>query len=68
MAFELLRSLMPSPAVHAKPDVAHVNSDGQNRQENPQQSKRERQDEGRHTQPVPNIDGQITGKVIDTTA
>jgi len=68
MAFELLRSLMPSPAVHAKPDVAHVNPDGQNRQGKSQQSKRERQDEDRHPQPVPNIDGQITGKEIDTTA
>lgn len=68
MAFDTLLSLITPPAVHAKPDVSRVNPDGQNRQEGRERKKREGQDDGKGPQPVPNTLGEITGKLIDTTA
>ena len=68
MAFDSLLSLISPPAVHAKPDVSRVNPDGQNRQEGRGRKKHEGQEEGKATQPVPNTLGEITGKLIDTTA
>ena len=67
MTFELLRSLMPTTAVHAKPDASGVNPEGQNRQGKQRHSKREDRDEPA-VHPVPNALGEITGKLIDTTA
>lgn len=65
MAFESLLSIPTVPAVHAKPDVGRVNPDGQNKREN-KNSRQESHEERPH--PVPNIQGQVTGKLIDTTA
>lgn len=67
MAFDTLRSLLPIPAIHAKPDVGGVNPEGQNRHGQQRQSKRERQEEPA-AHPVPNALGEITGKLIDTVA
>mgnify|MGYP001332675847 CR=1 FL=1 len=67
MAFDSLRTLLPTPAVHAKPDAGGVNPEGQNRHGQQRQSKREHQEE-QSAHPVPNALGEITGKVIDTTA
>lgn len=67
MAFESLLSLVTTPAVHAKPEVGRVNPDGQNKQEKQRQPKRAHQDE-QSAHPVPNTLGEITGKLIDTTA
>lgn len=68
MAFESLLSLVTTPAVHAKPEVGRVNPDGQNKQEQRGQPKRRQHEEDPHVQPVPNALGEITGKLIDTTA
>jgi hypothetical protein len=70
MAFESILSVISPPAVHAKPDVVRVNPEGQNGQERREQPKRERQEpeQGQHAHPVPNTQGQITGKLIDITA
>lgn len=73
MAFESILSVISPPAVHAKPDVVRVNPEdqsGQNGQERREQQKRERQEQeqGQHAHPVPNIQGQITGKLIDIIA
>lgn len=67
MASSSLLALVSSPAVHAKPDAAAVNPDGRN---SPQQErkKREREAVAESLHPVPNAQGQMTGKVIDTTA
>jgi len=67
MTFELLRSLLPTPAIHAKPDVGGVNPEGQNHHGQQRQGKRERQEESA-AHPVPNALGEITGKLIDTVA
>ena len=67
MAFDTLRSLLPTPAIHAKPDVGGVNPEGQQRHGQQRQGKRERQEESA-THPVPNALGEITGKLIDTVA
>ena len=67
MTFDLLRSLLPTPAVHAKPEVTAVNPEGQQRHGQQRQGKRERQEE-QSAHPVLNALGEITGKLIDTTA
>ncbi|MBU1237265.1 MAG: hypothetical protein KJ634_01170 [Gammaproteobacteria bacterium] len=67
MANEPLRSLAPLAVVHAKPEAVRPNPDGQ----------KKRNDKGRHSHehepsaedkhhPVPNDQGQLTGKLIDT--
>lgn len=70
MSFESLRSIVPLTTVHAKPDVARINPDGQGRQnqkEHPhEQNDQQSSDASSH--PVPNAQGQITGKLIDTVA
>ncbi len=66
MAFESLASLLHPPPVHAKPDIARVNPDGRNRQNSQGQQQKRGQEETAH--PVPNTQGQITGKLIDITA
>lgn len=67
MSFQSLLSLNSVALVHAKPDVASANPDGQNRGENRQ--RRKKPEEAQETvHPVPNTQGQITGKLIDTTA
>jgi hypothetical protein len=66
MAASSLLALI-TPPVHAKPEVTAVNPDGRNAQQQ-EHRKRERQAAGGSPHPVPNAQGQITGKVIDTTA
>jgi hypothetical protein len=66
MAFESLRSLVMPPAVHAKPDVARVNSEGQNKREGRDQQKHKDPEE-LPASPIPNAQGQVIGKLIDTT-
>lgn len=66
MAFESLLSMI-TPAVHAKPDVGRVNPDGQYKREQQGKKQREQNGDGR-AHPIPNTQGQITGKLIDTTA
>lgn len=66
MAFETLQALF-SPAIRAKPDVGRVSPDSQPKQQKQEQRKREPSDDG-SAHPVPNSQGQITGKLIDTTA
>ena len=70
MSFELLRSLVPLTTVHAKPDVTRVNPDGRGRrhQKEHEQAHPERQDGEASSRPVPNAQGQLTGKLIDTVA
>jgi hypothetical protein len=74
MALESMLSFITTPAIHAKPDVGRVNSEGQNKRENKDQSKHDShagaggQDAGACVHPVPNTLGEITGKLIDTTA
>lgn len=65
MAFETLLSLLAVSAVHAKPDAGRTNSEGQNRRESKAQQRRQGRDA---SHPVPNTQGQMTGKLIDTTA
>lgn len=65
MAFETLRSLIPTPAVHAKPEAVRVKPDDQKKQDGKGRQLRQPADDQAH--PVPNDQGQITGKVIDTT-
>lgn len=66
MAYSALVALV-MPPVYTKPDVTSVNPEGRNSQ--PQErKKRERKAEPENAHPVPNAQGQITGKVIDTTA
>ncbi len=69
MADSALLALVMPPAVHAKPAVTSVNPDGRNSAQSERQ-KRGRRDDGNAegTHPIPNTQGQITGKVIDTTA
>jgi len=62
-----LLALVVSPAVHAKPDAAAVNPDGRNAQQQ-ERKQRERKAAAGAAHPVRNAQGQITGKVIDTTA
>lgn len=66
MAFESLLPLLPVSVVHAKPDAGRVTPDGQGKREKQNQRQREQSDEPAH--PVLNAQGQITGKLIDTTA
>ena len=69
MASESLLAMMPIPPVHAKPDVGHVNPDGQKKRgEDARKEHRDRDPEASESHPVPNTRGQITGKLIDTTA
>lgn len=67
MAFEALLSPIAPPAVHAKPDVGRVDSEGQNKRDDRSRQKRK---EGNDTSasPIPNAEGQIIGKLIDTMA
>jgi hypothetical protein len=65
MAFEMLRPLIPTPAVHAKPEAVRVKPDGQNKREGKGGQSRQSPDD--HAHPVPNDQGQLTGKLIDTT-
>jgi hypothetical protein len=69
MGFETPVSFASIAAVHAKPDVGHANPDGQGKRENrarqPRQSSAGNNDA---PHPVPNAQGQITGKLIDITA
>lgn len=69
MAYSALLALVMPPAVHAKPAVTSVNPDGRNSAQSDRQ-KRGRSEDGNTeaAHPVPNAQGQITGKVIDTTA
>jgi hypothetical protein len=66
MAFETLRSLIPTPAVHAKPEAVRVKPDDQKKKQDGK-GRQPRQPEDEQAHPVPNDQGQITGKVIDTT-
>lgn len=69
MAASSLLALVMPPAVHAKPEVTAVNPDGRNAsQQERRKREREREPAAEGTHPVPNAQGQITGKVIDTTA
>lgn len=68
MAFESLLALVAPPAVHAKPDVGRVNPEGQNKRESRDRPKRNLQDDDTSAHPIPNALGEITGKLIDTTA
>jgi hypothetical protein len=65
MAFETLRPLAPLPAVHAKPEAARLNPDGQNKREGKGRQSRKLFNDEAH--PVTNEQGQLTGKLIDTT-
>lgn len=67
MASNSLLALVMPPAVHAKPEVTAVNPDGRNSSQQ-ERKKRERESAAGEPHPVPNAQGQITGKVIDTTA
>jgi hypothetical protein len=69
MGFETPVSFASIPAVHAKPDVGHVNPDGQDKRERKDRQPRrngDNRDDAPH--PIPNAQGQITGKLIDITA
>lgn len=69
MSFETQVSFANIPAVHAKPDVGHVNPDGQGKRESKDRQARQNNDDRDDTpHPVPNAQGQITGKLIDITA
>lgn len=65
MSFESLLLIPTVPAIHAKPDVGRVTPDGQSKRENGG-ARQKSQEERPH--PVPNEQGQVTGKLIDTTA
>jgi hypothetical protein len=65
MAFETLRSLVPTSAVHAKPEAVRVKPDDQNKRDGKGRQPRQPADDQAH--PVTNDQGQLTGKVIDTT-
>jgi hypothetical protein len=65
MAFEMLRPLIPTPAVHAKPEAVRVKPDDQKKREGKGRQARQSSEDQAH--PVPNDQGQPTGKVIDTT-
>ncbi|MEW6165685.1 MAG: hypothetical protein AB1642_11550 [Pseudomonadota bacterium] len=66
MTYSALLALVTPPLVHAKPDASRTNPDGQSRHK--QQEQGQRQEKEEPARPVPNIQGQVTGKVIDTTA
>ncbi len=66
MAFDSLLSMIVT-AVRAKPEVGRANPEGHAKRDH-QDSKQRGQSEDRRAQPVPNCQGQITGKLIDTTA
>ena len=66
MALEVLRSIIQTPAVHAKPEVARVNPDGRYGAGGKDQRPPRKQPEG--TSATTGEIGQTTGKVIDTTA
>jgi len=75
MAAESLLSVMPIPPVQAKPDVTRVSPDGQEKRgEDGHKGRRDREADETESpasaapHPVPNTQGQITGKLIDTTA
>jgi hypothetical protein len=66
MALDTLLSFLQPPPVHAKPEVVRVNPDGQNKRDGREREPRKPQEA--HGHPIPNAQGQITGKLIDTTA
>lgn len=69
MVFENLLTRIQPPLVHAKPDVARINPDGRPaRDGRDRQSRREAESDEDSGNPVPNALGQLTGKLIDTTA
>ena len=65
MAFEMLRPLIPTQAVHAKPEAVRVKPDDQKKREGKGGQSRHSPEDQAH--PVPNDQGQLTGKLIDTT-
>jgi hypothetical protein len=66
MGFESLIALISSVAVKAKPNVIRVKPEGQARRDG--KGKQLRQSHHGHAHPIPNAQGEITGKFIDTTA
>ncbi len=66
MGLDSFISLIQPPPVHAKPDVVRANPDGQNKRDNRDNEPRKKHEDGAH--PIPNAQGQLTGKLIDTTA
>jgi hypothetical protein len=66
MAFESLIALVSPVAVKAKPDVGRVNPEGQARRDGKGKQQRQGRDDRAH--PVPNAQGEITGKLVDVTA
>ncbi|KYC29397.1 protein of unknown function [Sterolibacterium denitrificans] len=68
MALDTLPALLRIPTVSAIPDTSQTNPDDRKRREQPRDHHEQSPEETPHTQPVVNIDGQITGRLIDTTA
>lgn len=68
MAFDTLPALLRIPTVSAIPDTSQTNPDSRKRREQPHDNPERPPEEAAHAQPVVNIDGQLTGRLIDTTA
>lgn len=68
MEFDRLPALPRIPTVSVVPDVGQTHPDNRKRREQPHGGHAPPQDDTSPTQPVVNIDGQLTGRLIDTTA
>ena len=69
MAVDSVNSSGKAQTVHQKHDAERVGSDGHPRQGDPgKQRRHEQSPDAAEPHPVPNEQGQTTGKVIDTTA
>ncbi|MBV2235808.1 MAG: hypothetical protein KUL75_09715 [Sterolibacterium sp.] len=70
MAFEFdtLPILSRIPTVSAIPESPQTNPDGRKRREQPDGHHPKPSEESTLPQPVVNIDGQVTGRLIDTQA
>ncbi len=68
MPFESLLARVGTQAVHAKPDAERIRRDGQTKRDGKGRQSQRAHEDAVHPVPVPNAQGEITGKLIDITA